>query len=116
MRFDISEVWQVAPGTCKYPGAALVGHKRADTTGLPKSTFTGFVATESGLEAAGFSVRTIGSARSAWVLKKGGGPAVGGGSGDLPQQGADLMPRTAVCVDVLQNSGPEYRVDTPIRA
>lgn len=113
--FDISEVWQVVPGTFKYPGAALVGHKRADTTGLPRSTFAGFVATESGLDAAGFSVRTIGSARSAWVLEKGGGPAVGGGSGDLPQQGADLMPRTAVCVEVLQNAGPEYRIDTPTR-
>src|SRR3546814_15699607 len=37
-------------------------------------------------------------------------------SGDLPQQGADLMPRTAVCVDIVQNAGAEVRVDTPTRA
>jgi len=114
--FDIAEVWQVAPGTFKYPGAALVGHKRADTTGLPQNAFAGFVATDAGLAAAGFSVRTIGSARSAWVLEKGGGAAVASGGADLPQQGADLMPRTAVCVDIVQNAGPEYRVDTPTRA
>lgn len=114
--FDIAEIWQVAPGTFKYPGAALVGHKRADTAGLPRSTFSGFVATDAGLDAVGFTVRTIGSARSAWMLEKGGGSAVVGGGGDLPQQGADLMPRTAVCVDIVQNAGAEYRVDTPTRA
>lgn len=114
--FDIAEIWQVLPGTFKYPGAALVGHKKANTTGLPQSTFSGFVATDAGLNAAGFSVRTIGSARSAWVLQTGGGSAVGGGGGDLPQQGADLMPRTAVCVDIVQNAGAEVRVDTPTRA
>ncbi|MEZ6029731.1 MAG: N-6 DNA methylase [Hyphomonadaceae bacterium] len=114
--FDIAEVWQVAPGTFKYPAAALVGHKRADTTGLPQKAFAGFVATDTGLDAVGFSVRTIGSARSAWVLEGGSGSAVAGGGSDLPQQGADLMPRTAVCVEIVQNAGPEYRVDTPILA
>ncbi len=114
--FDIAEIWQVAPGTFKYPGAALVGHKRTNTTGLPQSTFSGFVATDAALDAAGFSVRTIGSSRSAWVLETGGGSAVAGGGGDLPQQGADLMPRTAVCVNIIQNAGAEVRVDTPPRA
>ena len=114
--FEIAEVWQVAHGTFKYPGAALVGHKRADTIGIPRSTIAGFVATESGLNAVGFSARTIGSARSAWVLETGASPAAVGGGEDLPQQGADLMPRTAVCVDIVQNAGPEYRVDTPTRA
>ena len=51
--------------------------------------------------------------RSAWVLEKSGGPAAGGGMTDLPQQGADLMPRTAVCVEIFQDTGAEYRVDTP---
>src|SRR3546814_12651309 len=36
--FDIAEIWQVAPGTFNYPGAALVGHKKANTTGLPQRT------------------------------------------------------------------------------
>src|SRR3546814_2499967 len=73
--FDIAEIWQVAPGTFKYPGAALVGHKKANTTGLQQSTFTGFVAPAAGLNAAGFSVRSIGSARRAWVLETGSGSA-----------------------------------------
>ncbi|MBN9146331.1 MULTISPECIES: N-6 DNA methylase [unclassified Novosphingobium] len=112
---DIAEIWQVAPGTFKYPGAALVGHKKANMTGLPRTTFSGFVATDTGLDTTGFSVRTIGSARSAWVLEKGVSPAVTGSGGDLPQQGADLMPRTAVCINIVQNAGAEYRVDTPTR-
>jgi hypothetical protein len=114
--FEIAEVWQVAPGTFKYPGAALIGHKRTDATGLPRGTFAGVVATDKGLEPADFSIRYIGAARSAWVLEKGGSPALAGGGGRLPQQGADLMPRTAVCVDIIQDSGAEYRVDTPTRA
>ncbi|MCG5526090.1 hypothetical protein LRB11_14290 [Ectothiorhodospira haloalkaliphila] len=114
--FDITEVWQVAPGTFKYPGAALVGYKRSDTSGLPGSQFAGFVAKDSGLEAAAFSVRTMGAARSAWVLEMGVSSAVAGGSAELPQQGADLMPRTAVCVEIVQNAGPECRVETPTRA
>ncbi|MGF7008643.1 hypothetical protein [Aminobacter sp. BE322] len=113
--FEITEVWQVAPGTFKYPGAALIGHKRTDATGLPRTSFAGFVATDTGLQDAEFSIRTIGKARSAWVLEKGDSPAAPGGSGRLPQQGADLMPRTAVCVDIIQDSGAEYRVDTPTR-
>jgi hypothetical protein len=114
--FDIAEVWQVEPGTFKYPAAALIGHKRTDTAGLPRTAFAGFVAADSGLNATGFSVSTIGSARSAWLLEIGGRPALAGGGGHLPQQGADLMPRTAVCVDVHQHSGAECRVDTPTRA
>jgi len=114
--FDIAEVWQVAPGTFKYPGAALIGHKRTDTIGLPRPALAGIVATDAGLDSADFSIRNIGTARSAWVLEKGGSPAAAGGGGRLPQQGADLMPRTAVCVDIIQNSGAEYRVDTPTRA
>jgi N-6 DNA Methylase len=105
--FEIAEVWQVAHGTFKYPGAALVGHKRAKMIGIPRITIAGFVATESGLNAVGFSARSIGSARSAWVLETGGSPAAVGFEDDLPQQGADLMPRTTVCVDILQNAGPE---------
>ena len=31
----------------------------------------------------------------------------------MPQQGADLMPRTVVCIEVLNANGAEYRVDTP---
>lgn len=42
-------------------------------------------------------------------------PAAPGGSEEVSQQGADIMPRGAVCVEILTNSGAEYRVDTPTR-
>jgi hypothetical protein len=111
--FEIVEVWQVAPGTFKYPGAALIGHKRSSAAGLEKTTITGFLAQKDGLEAADFSIRTIGTQRTAWVLEKEGLPVTAGGMTEIPQQGADLMPRTAVCVEILSESGPEYHVGTP---
>ncbi|HWB50388.1 MAG TPA: hypothetical protein VG651_14855 [Stellaceae bacterium] len=51
--------------------------------------------------------------RTAWVLEKEGMPIPAGGMTEIPQQGADLMPRTAVCINVLSKEGAEYRVDTP---
>ena len=30
-----------------------------------------------------------------------------------PSRGADLMPRRAVCIEILHYEEPEYRVDTP---
>jgi methylase of polypeptide subunit release factors len=110
---EISEVWQVAPGTFKYPGAAIIGHKRAKTTGLAATAIGGFLAEPSGLIAADFSVQTLGSERTAWVLAKEGMPVAAGGMTELPQQGADLMPRTAVCVDVKNAAGAEHQVNTP---
>ncbi len=40
-------------------------------------------------------------------------PVALGGMTEIPQQGADLMPRTAVCIDVINATGAEYRVGTP---
>lgn len=110
---EIAEVWQVQPGTFKYPGAAIIGHKRASVAGLDASPVSGFLALKSGLEEAEFSVRKIGTTRTAWVLEKEGLPVAVGGMEDLPQQGADLMPRTAVCIEILTEDGSEFRVDTP---
>ena len=111
--FEISEVWQIAPGTFKYPGAALIGHKRATPAGISCTSLVGAVATADGLEKVDFAIRTLGTARSAWLLEKGSSAVSDGGAGCLPQQGADLMPRTAVCIEILQENGSEYRVDTP---
>ena len=111
---EISKVWQVAPGTFKYPGAAIIGHKRADVVGLDTEP-AGALALPGGLEEAEFSTRKIGSKRTAWVLEKEGKPIAATGMKELPQQGADLMPRTAVCVEILNRDGAEYRVDTPHR-
>lgn len=112
---EINEVWQVQPGTFKYPGAAIIGHKRAKPGGLKTKTIHGFLAKEAGLEAADFSTRAIGTKRTAWVLEKEGMPIAASGAKDLPQQGADLMPRTTVCIEILNENGAEFRVDTPSR-
>lgn len=110
---EIREVWQVAPGTFKYPGAAIIGSKRSKDDELKATPISGFVARESGLEEADFSERAIGTTRTAWVLEKEGAPAATFVGVEIPQQGADLMPRTAICIEVLSYSGPEYRVNTP---
>ncbi len=111
--FEIDEVWQVAPGTFKYPGAALIGHKRSGTAKLKDAAIKGYLAQQEGLEAVDFSIATIGTKRTAWLLEKQGVPVAASSATVMPQQGADLMPRTAVCVEILDTSGPEYRVDTP---
>jgi hypothetical protein len=111
--FEITELWQVLPGTFKYPGAAIIGRKRAKLAGLAKQPVAGFLAGRDALEQIEFSVRAIGDTRTAWVLEKGGAPVSAASEAAMPPQGADLMPRTAVCVDVLDQAGAEWRVDTP---
>lgn len=110
---EITQVWQVAPGTFKYPGAAIIGRKHAGVKGLTSKHTGGSLALPSGLEKADFSVRNLGTKRTAWILEKGGLPIAAGGMKDPPQQGADLMPRTAVCIEILNQDNSEYRVDTP---
>ena len=110
---EISEMWQVEPDTFKYPGAAVIGHKRANRAGLSETAIAGFLARPDGLEATEFSVRAIGDKRTAWVLEREGIPAVASTATVIPQQGADLMPRTAVCIETISETGAEYRVDTP---
>jgi len=112
---DIREVWQVAPGTFKYPGAAIIGTKGFKTGRVYTVPPSGFVARERGLEEADFSERSIETSRTAWVLEKGGAPAATFSPAKIPQQGADLMPRSAVCVEVISDNGSEYRVNTPDR-
>ena len=111
--FEISEVWQVVHGTFKYPGAAIIGCKRGHAAKRTDNAIEGFVAKHDHLEPTDFSVRTLGNERSAWVLEKKGLPATAAGVSVVPQQGADLMPRTTVCIEVLKEVGPEFRVDTP---
>jgi hypothetical protein len=110
---EITEVWQVAPGTFKYPGAAIIGRKRANAAGLASTPATGFLAAPDLLEQVDFSVRKIGTKRTAWVLEKEGTPVAASGDAAVPPQGADLMPRTAVCVEIVDEVGAEWRVDTP---
>ena len=112
---EVSEMWQVEPGTFKCPGAAVIGHKRARLRGLAESEITGFLARQDGVHATEFSVCTIGNERTAWVLQRGGLPAAASTTAVIPQQGADLMPRTAVCIETVNEDAAEYRVNTPSR-
>lgn len=112
---EVTEVWRIAPGTFKYPGAAIIGRKLSNVTGVKDKQIEGFLALPDKLERADFSVRTLGTERTAWVLEKGGLPVASAGMSEMPQQGADLMPRTALCVEILTKKGAEYRVDTPNR-
>ena len=110
---EINEVWQIERNTFKYPGAAIIGQKHTQTVGLSNSAIAGFVAKQDGLEATDFSVRAIGGMRTAWILEKEGLPIAAAPASDMPQQGADLMPRTAICIQILNKTGSEFRVDTP---
>lgn len=111
--FSVCEVWQVAPGTFKYPGAALIGKKATNVEDAATTVGTGAVAKPEGVEVVDFSIRKVGTDRTAWVLERDGLPAAPAGQHEVSQQGADLMPRSAVCVDLLNDNGTEYRVDTP---
>lgn len=108
----ISEVWQVEPGTFSYPGAAVIGRKRAQPFLQEDTGISGHLAQPDAIRSTNFVVRAIGESRTAWVLERDGSPAIAAG-GPMPQQGADLMPRIAVCVDILSDDEAEHRVSTP---
>jgi methylase of polypeptide subunit release factors len=110
---EIDEIWQVAPGTFKYPGAAIIGQKRESIATVKTAPMMGFLANPQGLLQMDLSVRAIGSERTAWILEKEGLPLASRGMKEMPQQGADLMPRTALCIENINKCGAEYRVDTP---
>lgn len=111
--FSVSEVWQVAPGTFKYPGAALIGQKEDTAADADNPVTSGTVVGHDEVETVEFVVREIGNARTAWVLESGGMPAAAIGGEEISRQGADIMPRSAVCIDIVNSTGQEYRVDTP---
>lgn len=111
---EINEVWEIEPGTFKVRSAAIIGTKRNAGEEFPMLPI-GIHARHAGLEEVAFEVRLLGE-RSAWIL--GGNAAPLGAPTDEPPppQGADLMPRPSVCVDVLSRNGTEWQVNTPTRA
>lgn len=109
----IEEIWQIAPNTFKYPGAAIIGKKASTLKDAAVAISKGMLAKQEGVEEVDFSIKSLGTHRSAWALAKGGMPAGASGSTNVSKQGADLMPRTAVCVEILSTSGSECRVTTP---
>jgi len=111
--FELKEVWGIAPGTFKVRSAALVGVERSSTTAVDRANPVGAIATERGVSRVPLTVRRLGS-RTAWVLG-GSTSTVGVGTDRVPLQGADLMPRPAVCVEVVNRRGGEWQVKTPSR-
>ena len=111
--FELQEVWEIPAGTFKVRSAVVVGVKRVGS-GEVHAVPVGIHAREAGLQKVSFEVRRLVD-RTAWVLR--GTPAPLGAPADesVPPQGADLMPRPAVCVDVLEQAGTEWRVNTPSR-
>jgi hypothetical protein len=111
--FEVSEVWEIAHGTFKYPGAALIGHKRGAITDVNAIAIAGYVAAENEVRPVALSVQRLGKKRTAWVLQSRESLERSDNAIRVPQQGADLMPRTAVCIDILDDAEPERRVETP---
>lgn len=109
--FEIQEVWEIARGTFKVRAIAVVGKKKQDTGDVQLPPTIGRIATRDGLLESTFEQRHLGT-RTAWIIGgTAGGDLLGGGA--VPPQGADLMPRPAVCVKVTQEDGTEWRVTTP---
>jgi len=111
--FELQAVWGIAPGTFKVRSAALIGLKRPSIAAVSTTPPTGAFATSTEIRSVPLAVRRLGT-RTAWVLG-GSTSTVTTGTDEVPPQGADLMPRPGVCVEVVNRSGPEWRVKTPSR-
>ena len=111
----ILEVWGIAQHTFKYPGGAIIGLKKSNDADSKSIDVAGFVAGDDSLEHAIFSEIHIGTTRTAWMLRNNGQTYEAHDDSSRPKQGADIMPRVATCVEILDEHGSEYRVDTPSR-
>ncbi len=111
--FELHEVWEIEAGTFKVRSAAVVGTKKAspkEVAPVPR----GFYAGPGGRQEVAFEVLRLGQ-RTAWVLGGNAAPLGAPVTDAVPPQGADLMPRTAVVIEIQDRSGAEWRVGTPAR-
>lgn len=111
---NIDEFWVIGNETFNIPGAVVIGSKLPDVKSVGRTRAKGFLATERGLQASTFSGGATGQ-RTAWAVGAGssGGTLPVAADHAEPQQGADLMPRRAVAVTILDATGAEYKVRTP---
>lgn len=109
--FELREVWEVASGTFKVRSAAVIGIKRESSSEV-HSVPKGFHVDQAELSEVGFTVLRR-DQRTAWALEDVASTGASGSNGPVPPQGADLMPRTAVCVEIVDRGGPEWKVRTP---
>jgi len=109
--FELKELWSVASGTFKVKAAVAIGAKRGAVSEVSRSRPSGAIVTESGVQRIPLNISHLGT-RSAWIL--GDSSSVNrAGAAEVPPQGADLMPRPAVCVEIVDRRGSEWRVRTP---
>ena len=111
---QIDELWDVTRETFKARCVALIGHKTASLGSVDATRTMGFASAPAGHQRVEFSVHTLGTRRTAWRIADYATSSASVASDHLmPEQGADLMPRTAVCVLVRDRAGTEWRVETP---
>lgn len=110
---ELTEVWDIVPGTFKVRSIALIGTKRGRADEVNCADPAGALASPDGIRDVPFSNCRLGR-RTAWVIGGTTGTATTG-TDEVPPQGADLMPRPAVCVEVTNDRGVEWRVRTPGR-
>ena len=109
--FELREVWDVEPGTFRVRAVAVVGLKRRRAAAVSTNDPTGVLALREGRSVAPLTAVHSGN-RTAWLIGEG-ATGVDLGATDIPIQGADLMPRPAVCVVVEDRRGDEWKVRTP---
>ena len=103
--FSVTEVWRIPQGTFKYPGAALIGKKVDQLAMADILTERASIVQPEIIERIEISVQRVDKNRTAWVIGGGNFPAARAGHDKVPQQGADMMPRRAVCIEILRESG-----------
>jgi hypothetical protein len=109
--FELQEVWGVLPGTFKVRAAVAIGVKRRAVAEVDRSDPAGAIAMPTDVQDCPLHVRRLGT-RTAWVLGNL-SPSIESGADEVPPQGADLMPRPAVCVEIVDRRSREWSVHTP---
>ena len=100
--------------TFKVMGVILHGHKYDTVENVPQKSISAFFWTGQDLLPSDFKEHILGKERTAWVVGKGTtGQQVESTSLIIPDQGADLMPRTAICIEIKDRMGNEWSVATP---
>ena len=110
---SITEVWQVEHDTFNHPGIALIGKKEGNISTVNKPVASAAMAYRDRIVPIDFTEHNIDDTRTAWVFGTDEALTVVAGGRKMPRQGADIMPRNAVCIEILNSRGHECRVDSP---
>ena len=112
--FRVTEVWNVDPSPFKIQCSALIGKKVSTLNEADIDVDVGATVDSRKVEYVDLAIGELGKSRTAWSFGKITGTEIST-SCITAYQGADLMPRTAVCIEILDESNYECRVETPKR-